>query len=884
MQEMKEIINKLFPSFGFSKVTFEDLSSAGGLKSTVDFVFQQGSVSDFPTMLSQNNKNFLKYVKLFLLQVYWSGRSEKQREIRLISIDNLVDNEAPKYSKEVFELATPPENLEYSLSVQVDLPRLLLDFGIKQNSNVDIVSKSEYVRVIENGQNVSEYDVFVLNGGEVWTGDVHFVNNEYRTGIVESKDSQPVSKIQVTNNILQDFRQLNSSLARFINIQSVEQLVSKLDYYGFYNLLIPETRKSTVFSKLLSSRDIEGNIKLVFGIDYSKLIKEKTGFGNLIATNKPDDMNRIIKKTRIKQLKVVRHRVNDFNSSLDFDDSVYDFIASSGDSEDGLIYFSDSAGLLSEVILLKDEKYRFFTAEDKLASKISCGKYVYAVSVSISDLTVSLMEDYRNKLLSIHNNYLRYLNESLLPENYDRITNRLAKTFTEQAIGGEEYIKKSIEDIISSIVLLAGNSIPENIGNTLTNMVTPSRTNPENIGIFVEFVDRILSVYNRLLGDSLNQVDSKSNSVTSGQIRGLVTEEHDFDDVLDFSKKGIGYKYITPKTKSEGVQEITLKDFSDRTFRETERYLVNSDVNVNIRSSESKDYSVNDVVENSQFSYLSPESVYFGNERFLNLAQQEYQDPEFVAALRVYVKAIKEGQTLEDSALVKGNYDKDELVNIEKEELSDFGFTLEPIDTFLLEVIEKNKPKSDEVSLVDKRIIPNSEKLGIHRNLDNPVMFLNELIFPKNKKVISRKVLDSMDKYNVNNSENIFKWLSEKVDLNAEIKRLPNQFKAMLLEYTNPSSVTMSWKNKDSLKDSRFAGLFELNFGLLAKIEVFTGFATGVRDPVWKSLEINDFQTDSYLLCRMSFYENGLFGISKSKELELPVFDSVFLIKPERKK
>ena len=60
------------------------------------------------------------------------------------------------------------------------------------------------------------------------------------------------------------------------------------------------------------SRDCKNNSKFIFGVDYRRLIKEKSRFGNLLNTTYLDVLNDLLSATLIRDMKIFRINARDY--------------------------------------------------------------------------------------------------------------------------------------------------------------------------------------------------------------------------------------------------------------------------------------------------------------------------------------------------------------------------------------------------------------------------------------------------------------------------------------------------------------------------------------------------------------------------------------------
>lgn len=128
-----------------------------------------------------------------------------------------------------------------------------------------------------------------------------------------------------------------------------------------------------------------------------------------------------------------------------------------------------------------------------------------------------------------------------------------------------------------------------------------------------------------------------------------------------------------------------------------------------------------------------------------------------------------------------------------------------------------------------------------------------------------------------------------------QIKRLPNQLKALLLQSAS-QNVVRPTKLKgvgatEKTEKQKYAASLTLDFEMLRQIEYFAGYekseegGTMIKKPVWKLLtdERNNELIGKDILCRMVPYENTQLGILPNKGMETAVYDEYFILQPKFK-
>jgi len=272
--------------------------------------------------------------------------------------------------------------LSYKIFIKFDIPRLLSDYGLiisteRLEENRIIKTLSSVVTVIESGQ--------------------------------------------VVDNRVQDFRvsyDVKKLRTDFSDIPNI--LVSPLAKYDQKINEVSQKKTGNV-SDIKLSRDSDGNCRFLFAMDYYRVIQEQTEFGGFYEKEK------ILPKAQIKEIKILRKRVNIVNSANSCGTAYEDFedfdsqgeipvvVVSGGEVRMGNFQnvFSEK-GSLGELIIDDTDVIngvRYFTGTDKDIAKINQGYYQYGVEIQILDKTKELFSRYRQELIDARKMLEKYYNE-----------------------------------------------------------------------------------------------------------------------------------------------------------------------------------------------------------------------------------------------------------------------------------------------------------------------------------------------------------------------------------------------------------------------------------------------------------------------------------------
>jgi hypothetical protein len=432
------------------------------------------------------------------------------------------------------------------------------------------------------------------------------------------------------------------------------------------------------------------------------------------------------------------------------------------------------------------------------------------------------------------------------------------------------------------------------------------------------------------------------------KVERYFSEFFDSDIPLDIGYDFLSSEELEVEKNDDGLKVITSLQYKQRTEKETLKYYrsVKDDVNI---ATENKKYTVDDTMENTRYSYLTPSIVRLGREntnpilnRGSKMASEMYLDTLKTGISRVgflkhspqipYVTKrslikplggteeektthINLAENLLTSGMLRGTiFDskteaKDVLVsartvlgeqtNFSKQDLAEKEITSDGSEdiekrasihsTRLFSALANNEIRNGEGSSLTEQIRAKRDAifdLGNPENgLENMKVSISHQLANSGFKVgITRTASDITEKKEEPYMKNAAVELRSHPVVEDLVKRLPNQLKSIYLN--NPNAI---WGAVNKNKDN---SVFDLNYNIINKIEVMTNFETTlegrqIKESIWEPLTIEKINIavseNKNLLCRMIPYENQDLGIKRLPGMELPVYNTSFIISPEEK-
>ena len=488
----------------------------------------------------------------------------------------------------------------------------------------------------------------------------------------------------------------------------------------------------------------------------------------------------------------------------------------------------------------------------------------------------------------------------------------------------------------------------------LTNFLSPFSGSPDTIGDVISMFSELEKKINSL--SSIYKQSMEKNSSTaalSKQPKGHVGAgtrnkspifevEYMFKEVYNSNiPRGVGIDFMSlGPTSTQGLKTISKKKFYEIMDFENRKLFKGENSNLSIEG-----FTDGDTSETTKYSFVTPNSIKINpevvlskNNRYAQTGdKQTYQD---IATITAISNLGKETKT-KTSALIDFSTDKIESDKIKNTFINeqkpitqkdktalDDGKTLDnqikvsnKISEFFatnmgIRVVDgstKNTNKDDKPLETSSATEEDKTKSYVLNDLGNgktseanraATKVLNTLLKANDKKD-NFKVEDySLSSGNSKIRNRAEKFQSSKNSVSTELKKAPNQVKALFKTNELASQPDSTFVLTDSVDEMLKQGIdgenrdaFRYRFQTIQKIEVLVGFekkvlkdnnqnknvSSQIAMPNWTTLtkEIIEDIKEQSLLCRLTPYESKLFNIKRDKKYDLPIYDQYFLISKE---
>jgi len=836
---------------------------------------------------------------------------------------------------------------EFDFPVPSETPQYLAYFSLSYYEAKDSGGGYEDLKtpvkndvVFNSGVLSSSTYFYLLPNGKYWAGPVMKAAGTYVTG----DRNRTVLKLRRTSNVkIQDFRNRN----KIADIPVMDDFLNERETIANIDAgLSPEIREldpSTTMnhpyvSEAFISSDATKRAKFMFMINFEDLIFNNSIYGHLWKTPYSDTRQDILKRSRIKSLKIFRHKVkqavgsNSVGTSQRYipeDGDVPALIAVTGQRNgNATINATDSIQEESSMLIPLDRNpnIRSFNVLDSSLPDSARSQYRYHVEIEAYDGSKDYLRDRIMKLESFSRTLKNYLTEILnstittaglrvsgastapairRPDGYDPRYNRLTPDFAAKM--KKKYwdnILKGKEDFLSVIKVFSspGATSIEAINNFAVLALDPVSANPDNVSSFADLLGGIISKMNISVGQSDGvSSSSKSESVyRSSTSKNIISVEKHFGDIFDLrDHEDGGYDYISSDPKlladnnASGLSVISGVSFRNRVQQEVLKYYTNSNPSIRI---DGRAFSYKE----NYMSYLSPAQVVVGSPRvagnIVNILRSQSEDTLKIIETKFLANRASRDATgfaMPENGRFASMID-DSLANnptFSANYLQSFltqNFSLTPAAA---EQQSTDKVHQPQIPLVEDDndsddTASTEESLGsLSHAATAPASLYDSLI---------RAELVSSPKSNKSNSSAARKNSIGRLR-NQQMLLLPNQIKAFLLTDSAKESGDAKLKNPsrvNMVQDGRYSSTATFNYRLLAGIEYLEGFTPSSKgvvlmsSPKWKRLTEADYGgfVGKTILCRIVKYDNQLlnqWGLSRPESLDMRIYNEYFLLSPD---
>ena len=421
---------------------------------------------------------------------------------KIISIENEIDKDINKYESfrneageriydvtfdvSFFHNKTDPGHLTYFVQTFLDVDQISADFGCG-GGNIQALGLDRKTgpivaeRVVDKGAVSKNSFVFYTPENKIWVGPVHYHPEKgFMAGSEHTRQPHPtLRRAVVKNSKIEDQRDsLNAERAE-IEFSIIENQLLDLRLTSLERSVADVKRMTEYFSDIFGTRDAHGRFRCVFGMNYQKILRDKTEFGKMFTNPNLSVVEGLAASCKLSFVKIVRERVEDLETLTNIGTVVHGRtpfganalgtvtisvpkktivyssavpgerlraytrrITSTGQAaEDTEKNKTIRGGLTTDGILREVELFptletdiRHFAFADHDVSRATDGLYRYGVEISIEDGTKDYLISISKRLLRAKKKLLLYYNKASGRTNGKRNYNNTSKKYSQAFI------------------------------------------------------------------------------------------------------------------------------------------------------------------------------------------------------------------------------------------------------------------------------------------------------------------------------------------------------------------------------------------------------------------------------------------------------------------
>ena len=433
---------------------------------------------------------------------YASTGFRKHAREKIISIENEINKDINVYESfrnaegqrihditfnvSYFHNTRTPTHLSYFVQTFLDVEQISADYGCG-GGNLQALGLDKQTgptaaeQVIINSGTSQNSFVFYTPDNKIWIGPVHrHPTKGWMAGSIHTRNPHStLRRVVVKNNKIEDLRDSGDLERAEIEFTVIENELLQLKLTSLERSTADVKRMTEYFSDLFGTRDRDGRFRAVLGLNYQKILQDKTEFGKMFTNSNLSVVEGLTNSCKISLVKITRERVKDIETLTSIGTIVHGRVPfgtnelgviTNSEPKKTIVYSSASAthrlkaytrrvtstgqavetteqnktiqsglttaGFLKEVELFPtiEKDIRHFAFTDHEVSKATDGLYRYGVEITIEDGTRNYLIALSKRLLAAKKNLLLYYNEASGrtngKRNYSSENRKYTRSFT----------------------------------------------------------------------------------------------------------------------------------------------------------------------------------------------------------------------------------------------------------------------------------------------------------------------------------------------------------------------------------------------------------------------------------------------------------------------
>tara|TARA_R110002073_G_scaffold126209_1_gene270992 strand:- start:4050 stop:7796 length:3747 start_codon:yes stop_codon:yes gene_type:complete len=499
-------------------------------------------------------------------------------------------------------------------------------------------SKKRYIqgntaaeKIIENSAVKNNSYVYTLPNRNVWAGPVHYhkATDSYMAGISHTSEQHPKLKRQkMTNFVIEDHRLLNTLATEKLQLHPARKTRNRRTKNNKNAHELSVISSEAYISEPLYSFDSINRLKMLFNINFDKIVSENTQYGAILKTADRKAKSEIFSQCKITNLSVYRHRVEPGLNrgevrEVDYDDRT-ELIGYTAEKNAGKLlrntinrklvhYDEDSeevlAGAIKEITLASNMNtgVRSIGVTDYDMSKITDGLYRYSVEMQVEDGTVAFIKAQSAKLAQARKSLERYLVDASMMTSTGPAGGHFSAEFADQQklryptpgmpdllranrAGRKQQVQTSISsapwinsiaiylDVLYNLTGIHYTKVQRG-AHLLQMLCDPSMGSDYGLGVLLELISKLEYQIRLKMDTTIKRMDEIDYNAETPAYKGKIstksfTIKKYFNNVHNSNMlKNVGYDFLSGGLKkSIGPRRLTTQEFKKRMNAENSKY------------------------------------------------------------------------------------------------------------------------------------------------------------------------------------------------------------------------------------------------------------------------------------------------------------------------
>lgn len=702
-------------------------------------------------------------------------------------------------------------------------------------------------------------NLFRKPDGEVWSGPVHQISEEWYSGPEPAEDSLDLKRERVKNSKIVDFRSrtlMNRSSLQFKDLPII----------------------SDVHYSLNSEADLFG----VFSIDMRNLVLSKTKFGKQIYGLDDDLFLDVVGSMMINSAEIYRRQVR-FRRQTNY-------LGTTMFSKEDVLprRMVGSMADLKELQVTNDAFIKSYSFTDTEKNEGDRGEFIYEAKMTFVDKTQDLIEGFLVNVKSNINTLKDVVRRLNSPNNYNDSLDALRPS----AVIPDTLIAY-IEDYYKYIGMIKDIDPADLMEMKEAKQSSFNLSNyKRNYGLrFIDDYQKLYDLLSLRFGVSPKELKQNKTKPSYGYPPNIIEISKTFEELVQFSNVESSYD-VLGKTDNKEILILEREEMEARADQEVERFFdtskaVSSDDTFAIDDNDSE--ALRDLGA-SRMMFLAPLAFQFQGQK---MSTEKIADVDIDKISTKFIESKEKKVERKVSSRAKPALNRKPMKakttskrkSMKRPSLkkSRFKFNFRPVALKINQISKKREDYRESSEYLGD----NSEFVNIETKTDRSIdakdtkqallrfSVANEVSVKRSKK-----------QFDLTEKGSFYEKLKASKHYSPEkLRKLPLATKALFNSRSRAAKNNIHEAESDILKEVDTKVATEMIFHANQKIQALHGYEKNdngesiMSKPIWVDLTDEMLDERTEILCKMTYVEDASTGVVPAAEFKMPVLNSTFVVK-----